>query len=129
MLHTFFSQSSAPLHVLQQGKYRYVLHHNHRRRKYSHTINTVAMPFKTWLTETAGVKKPIVQGGMMWVGKAELISAVANACCLGFLTALTQPSPEALRAEIRKCRTLTKDLFSINITLLPAIVKPGYGLR
>jgi NAD(P)H-dependent flavin oxidoreductase YrpB (nitropropane dioxygenase family) len=84
------------------------------------------MPFKTWLTETVGVQKPIVQGGMMWVGKAELISAVANAGCLGFLTALTQPTPELLCAEIRKTRSMTKKPFGVNITLLPAIVKPDY---
>ena len=62
----------------------------------------------------------------MWVGRAELISAVANAGCLGFLTALTQPSPEALRKEIRRCHEMTKQPFGVNITLLPAMVKPDY---
>lgn len=84
------------------------------------------MPFRTWLTEEVGVRIPIVQGGMMWVGRAELISAVANAGALGFLTALTQPSPEALRDEIRKCRQLTKEPFGVNITLLPSMNKPDY---
>lgn len=87
------------------------------------------MPFKTWLTERLGVRIPIVQGGMMWVGKAELISAVANAGALGFLTALTQPSPEALREEIRRCRKMLKSTavqFGVNITLLPAIERPDY---
>ncbi|KAF2439246.1 inosine monophosphate dehydrogenase [Karstenula rhodostoma CBS 690.94] len=87
------------------------------------------MPIKTWLTETLGIQIPLVQGGMMWVGKAELISAVANSGCLGFLTALTQPSPEALRQEIRRCKSMLKPSavqFGVNITLLPAIVKPDY---
>lgn len=84
------------------------------------------MPFRTWLTEEVGVRIPIVQGGMMWVGRAELISAVANAGALGFLTALTQPSPEALRQEIRRCRRMTTAPFGVNITLLPSINKPDY---
>ena len=65
----------------------------------------------------------------MWVGRAELISAVANAGCLGFLTALTQPTPEALRQEIRRCRSMLKAdavQFGVNITLLPAINPPDY---
>ena len=65
----------------------------------------------------------------MWVGRAELISAVANSGCLGFLTALTQPTPEDLRSEIRKCRSmLTSNAvqFGVNITLLPAINPPDY---
>lgn len=87
------------------------------------------MPIKTWLTEHLGVPIPIVQGGMMWVGRAELISAVANAGALGFLTALTQPSPEALRNEIRRCRDMLKPnavQFGVNITMLPAMSKPDY---
>lgn len=66
----------------------------------------------------------------MWVGRAELISAVANAGALGFLTALTQPTPEALRAEIRKTRSmLTPNAvqFGVNITLLPAMNPPDYA--
>ncbi|KAL8941310.1 MAG: hypothetical protein Q9216_002329 [Gyalolechia sp. 2 TL-2023] len=69
---------------------------------------------------------PIVQGGMQWVGYAELASAVSNAGGLGILTALTQPTPEALRAEIRKCRSMTPDPFAVNLTLLPALVPPDY---
>ncbi|KAL4781812.1 hypothetical protein BJX76DRAFT_313271 [Aspergillus varians] len=84
------------------------------------------MPFKTWLTETLGIKVPIVQGGMMWVGRAEMTSAVANAGALGFLTALTQPSPDALRAEIRRCRSMTDKPFGVNITMLPAMNAPDY---
>ncbi|KAJ2979348.1 hypothetical protein NQ176_g3310 [Zarea fungicola] len=84
------------------------------------------MAIKTWLTETIGVRIPVVQGGMMWVGRAELTSAVANAGGLGFLTALTQPNPEALRQEIRRCRTLTNKPFGVNITMLPSINAPDY---
>lgn len=87
------------------------------------------MAIKTWLTETVGVRIPLVQGGMMWVGRAELISAVANSGCLGFLTALTQPTPEALRQEIRKCKSMLKSSavpFGVNITLLPSIIRPDY---
>ncbi|KAL5049916.1 hypothetical protein BDW71DRAFT_203990 [Aspergillus fruticulosus] len=85
------------------------------------------MLFKTWLTETLGIKVPVVQGGMMWVGRAEKItSAVANAGGLGFLTALTQPSPDALRAENRRCRSMTDNPFSVNITMLPAMNAPDY---
>ncbi|KAK4696454.1 NADH:quinone reductase (non-electrogenic), partial [Lecanoromycetidae sp. Uapishka_2] len=69
---------------------------------------------------------PVVQGGMQWVGYAELASAVSNAGGLGILTALTQPSPEDLRKEIRRCRTMTKNPFGVNLTLLPALVPPDY---
>ncbi|KAJ9604795.1 hypothetical protein H2200_010910 [Cladophialophora chaetospira] len=87
------------------------------------------MPFNTWLHDKLGIRVPLVQGGMMWVGRAELTSAVANAGCLGFLTALTQPSPDALRNEIRRCRSMLKPnavQFGVNITLLPAINPPDY---
>ncbi|TVY49149.1 Nitronate monooxygenase [Lachnellula occidentalis] len=70
---------------------------------------------------------PIVQGGMQWVGYAELASAVSNAGGLGILTALTQPTPEDLRKEIRKCRTMTQKPFGVNITLLPAMNPPDYA--
>ena len=64
---------------------------------------------------------------MQWVGYAELASAVSNAGGLGILTALTQPTPEDLRKEIRKCKTMTNNPFAVNITLLPAINPPDYG--
>lgn len=64
---------------------------------------------------------------MQWVGYAELASAVSNAGGLGILTALTQPTPEDLRKEIRKCRTMTDKPFGVNITLLPSINPPDYG--
>ncbi|KAJ5494960.1 NADH:quinone reductase [Penicillium diatomitis] len=79
------------------------------------------MPFNTALT------LPVVQGGMQWVGYAELASAVSNAGGLGLLTALTQPTPEDLRKEIRRCREMTKYPFGVNLTLLPAMVPPDYG--
>ncbi|CAJ1397265.1 unnamed protein product [Effrenium voratum] len=67
------------------------------------------MPLRTALTEMLGIEHPIIQGGMQYVGYAEMASAVSNAGGLGILTGLTQPDPEALRAaaEIRRCRTMT----------------------
>ncbi|KAF2626642.1 inosine monophosphate dehydrogenase [Macroventuria anomochaeta] len=85
------------------------------------------MPFNTELTRALGIRIPVVQGGMQWVGYAELASAVSNAGGLGILTALTQPSPEDLRKEIRRCRTMTKNPFGVNLTLLPAMVPPDYA--
>ncbi|KXG50103.1 Aldolase-type TIM barrel [Penicillium griseofulvum] len=85
------------------------------------------MPFNTALTRKLGIRVPVVQGGMQWVGYAELASAVSNAGGLGLLTALTQPTPEDLRKEIRRCRTMTKYPFGVNLTLLPAMVPPDYG--
>jgi len=84
------------------------------------------MPFNTLLTRQLGIRVPVVQGGMQWVGYAELASAVSNAGGLGILTALTQPTPEDLRKEIRRCRTMTKYPFGVNLTLLPALVPPDY---
>jgi nitronate monooxygenase len=66
---------------------------------------------KTRFRELFAVQHPIAQGGMQWVGKAELVSAVANAGALGFLTALTQPTPEALAEEIRRTRERTDKPF------------------
>jgi Nitronate monooxygenase len=65
------------------------------------------MTITTKFTETFGVEHPIVQGGMQWVGRAELVAAVANSGALGFITALTQPTPGDLAKEIAKCRELT----------------------
>lgn len=70
---------------------------------------------------------PIVQGGMQHVGTADLASAVSNAGALGIITALIFPTPELLRAEIRRCRTLTTKPFAVNLTLLPALVPPDYA--
>ncbi|KAF9952607.1 hypothetical protein BGZ72_006060 [Mortierella alpina] len=85
------------------------------------------MVLQTKLTKLVGIKHPIVQGGMQWVGTAELASAVSNAGGLGILTALTQPTPEHLRNEIRRCRTMTNKPFGVNLTLLPAMTPPPYG--
>ncbi|MCW2747589.1 MAG: putative oxidoreductase [Nocardioidaceae bacterium] len=82
---------------------------------------------KTRFTETFGVDHPIVQGGMQWVGRAELVSAVANAGGLGLLTGLTQPTPEALVTEIERCRTMTDKPFGVNLTILPSVNPPPYA--
>ena len=76
---------------------------------------------KTRFTEEFGIEHPVVQGGMQWVGTAELISAVANAGALGFLTALTQPSPEALQKEVERTRSMTDRPFGVNLTILPTL--------
>ena len=81
---------------------------------------------KTRITELLNIKYPIIQGGMMWVGTAELAAAVSNAGGLGILTALTQPTPEALREEIERCRTMTDNPFGVNITILPSITPTPY---
>jgi len=81
---------------------------------------------KTKITELFGIHYPIIQGGMMWVGRAELVAAVSNAGGLGVLTALTQPTPEALTEEIERCRSMTDKPFGVNITVLPSINPPPY---
>jgi NAD(P)H-dependent flavin oxidoreductase YrpB (nitropropane dioxygenase family) len=81
---------------------------------------------KTRITELLGIKYPIVQGGMMWVGTAELASAVSNAGGLGIITALTQPTPDDLVKEITRCCDLTSNPFGVNLTLLPSITPPPY---
>ena len=81
---------------------------------------------KTQVTEMLGIKYPIIQGGMQWVGTAELASAVSNAGGLGILTALTQPTPDDLRREIERCRTMTDKPFGVNLTILPSINPPPY---
>ena len=82
---------------------------------------------KTRITELLGCRYPIVQGGMQWVGTAELASAVSNAGGFGILTALTQPTPAALAQEIARCRTMTDQPFGVNLTLLPIVNSPPYG--
>src|SRR5215207_3163391 len=82
---------------------------------------------KTRFTELVGVEHPIVQGGMQWVGRAELVAAVANAGALGLITALTQPTPEDLTKEIARCRDMTDKPFGVNVTILPAIKPPPYA--
>ncbi len=82
---------------------------------------------KTRFTEAFGVEYPIAQGGMQWVGRAPLVAAVANAGALGFITALTQPTPEDLAKEIARCRDLTDKPFGVNLTILPTITPPPYA--
>ncbi len=82
---------------------------------------------KTRFTEAFGVEYPIAQGGMQWVGKAQLVAAVANAGALGFVTALTQPTPEDLAKEIQRTKDLTDKPFGVNITILPTINPPPYA--
>src|SRR3546814_12129697 len=84
------------------------------------------MVLRTRITEMLGIEHPIVQGGMQSVGYAELASAVSNAGGLGILTALTQPSPEALRAEIERCAAMTDKPFGVNLTVFPTINAPDY---
>lgn len=82
---------------------------------------------RTRFTEEFGVRHPIVQGGMMWVGRAELAAAVSEAGALGIITGLTQPTPEDLVKEIARCRELTDQPFGVNLTILPAITPPPYA--
>ncbi|MBL4667536.1 MAG: nitronate monooxygenase [Sneathiella sp.] len=81
---------------------------------------------KTRFTEAFGIEHPIIQGGMQWVGRAELIAAVANAGALGCLTAFTQPSPEELTKEINRVRDLTDKPFAVNFTILPTLKPVPY---
>ena len=85
------------------------------------------MAFKTRITELLGIEHPIVQGGMQGVGTAELASAVSNAGGLGILTALTQPSPAALRAEIERTQAMTSKPIGVNMTVFPTINSPDYN--
>lgn len=82
---------------------------------------------RTRFTETFGVRHPLMQGGMQWVGRAELVAAVADAGALGCITALTQPTPEALVDEIARCRELTDSPFGVNLTILPTVKPPPYA--
>lgn len=82
--------------------------------------------FQTKLTEILDIKYPIVQGGMQWVARAELVSAVANAGGLGILSALTFPSPKELAIEIRRTKELTDKPFGVNITFLPTLRPVDY---
>ncbi|MER5390881.1 nitronate monooxygenase family protein [Saccharopolyspora sp. NPDC002686] len=80
----------------------------------------------TRFTDLFGVEHPIVCGGLTGVGTAELISGVAEAGALGFLTALTQPTPEALAREIARCREMTDRPFGVNLTILPTLAPVPY---
>ena len=81
---------------------------------------------KTQITELFGIEHPIIQGGMHYVGFAELAAAVSNAGGLGIITGLTQGTPEKLEAEIKKCQGLTDKPFGVNLTFLPSLTPPDY---
>ena len=80
----------------------------------------------TKFTEAFGIEAPVVQGGMQWVGRAELAAAVSDAGGLGLITALTQPTPADLANEIARARDLTDKPFGVNLTILPTINPPPY---
>ena len=77
--------------------------------------------FKTRITEMFGIEYPIIQGGLMWLARAELAAAVAEAGGIGFMTALTHSTPGGLRDEIKKVRDLTDKPFGVNLTFLPSL--------
>ena len=81
---------------------------------------------KTRITELFGIEHPIIQGGMHYVGFAELAAAVSNAGGLGIITGLTQKTPELLAREIARCRDMTDRPFGVNLTFLPTVSSPDY---
>ncbi|MGW8483032.1 NAD(P)H-dependent flavin oxidoreductase [Microbacterium sp. NPDC055903] len=89
-------------------------------------VEASAPRLRTRFTEALGIEHPIVQGGMMWVGRAPLAAAVSEAGGLGMITALTQPTPADLVAEIERARALTDKPFGVNLTILPSINPPPY---
>ena len=76
---------------------------------------------KTRITELFGIEHPIIQGGMHFVGLAEMAAAVSNAGGLGIITGLTQGTPEKLEKEIARCKEMTDKPFGVNMTFLPAV--------
>ena len=81
---------------------------------------------KTRITELFGIRHPIIQGGMHYVGFAELAAAVSNAGGLGMITALTQKTPQDLEKEIARCHDMTDNPFGVNLTFLPTVTSPDY---
>lgn len=81
---------------------------------------------KTRITEMFGIEHPILQGGMHFVGFAEMAAAVSNAGGLGIITGLTQRTPEDLATEIARCREMTDKPFGVNLTFLPSLATPDY---
>ena len=81
---------------------------------------------KTRITELFNIEHPIIQGGMHFVGFAELVAAVSNAGGLGIITALTQPTPKDLTNEIEKCHGMTDKPFGVNLTFIPSFKDPPY---
>lgn len=81
---------------------------------------------KTRITDLLGIQHPIIQGGMHYVGFAELAAAVSNAGGLGIITGLTQRTPEKLAREIARCAEMTDKPFGVNLTFLPIVEQPDY---
>ena len=81
---------------------------------------------KTRITQLFGIEHPIIQGGMHFVGYAELAAAVSNAGGLGIITGLTQGTPEKLANEIARCNKMTDKPFGVNMTFLPTLAPPDY---
>ena len=84
------------------------------------------MPISTKLTKALGISHPLIQGGIHNVGYAPLVAAVGNFGAIGCITALTQPTPEALQKEIQACKAMSKKPFGVNLTLLPVLQPPNY---
>src|SRR6202051_1139836 len=81
---------------------------------------------ETAMTRLFGIERPVMQGGMHWVGFAEMAAAVSNAGGLGIITGLTQRSGENLAKEIARCRDMTDKPFGVNLTFLPSLASPPY---
>ena len=81
---------------------------------------------KTRITELFGIEHPVIQGGMHYVGLAEMAAAVSNAGGLGIITGLTQGTPEKLANEIKRCQAMTDKPFGVNLTFLPSVTPPDY---
>ena len=89
-------------------------------------LKTGIQTVKTRITELFGIEHPVIQGGMHYVGFAELAAAVSNAGGLGIITGLTQGTPEKLAREIARCREMTDKPFGVNLTFLPGFADPPY---
>ena len=89
----------------------------------------MAKKFKTKITEMLGIDYPILSGGMQWLSRAELVAAVANAGAIGFMTAESLETPEDLREEIKKIRTLTDKPFGVNLSMVPEFGEPKRTLQ
>src|SRR3954470_24708916 len=81
---------------------------------------------KTRITELFGIEHPIIQGGMHYVGFAEMAAAVSEAGGLGIITGVTQGKPATLAKEIARCRQMTSKPFGVNLTFLPSLTPPDY---
>ena len=89
----------------------------------------MAQKFKTRITELLGIEHPIICGGMQWISRAEIVAAVGNAGGIGFITAESLETPEDLREEIKKIRTLTDKPFGVNLSMIPELGPPERTLQ